>query len=425
MAVTQYVGARYVPIFANPLDWSNTRTYEPLTIVLHNGNSYTSRQSVPTGIDISNEDYWALTGNYNAQIAQMQNQIDEINSKLNDLPAQKRRVILIGDSYLRTYTDNVGWGDLFIQKTGYEEVGRYKAGGAGFVTPGTSDTESGLTFSQMVDKAATDHASEVNSVDAIVVCGLLNDLQTGKEQAVIQSAISSLCANCRNKFPNATVYICTPLCSIEYIDNAVGIAVTYNLANVVNNGMVYATNSPFWFLGQVDSLGRGDDIHPNAAGYERLATFIADFVMGDTNVGNNGSISSAIINSAMQTDFPELLDAININSENLNVVGRVAMFNISYTIKDVTKFNDSVKSVPLPIPTYPVTNLVVAPAYITHGGSYYTSPKAVTIGASTTDAYGNIYMKVNPNFYSETGGKQTYANGDVVDVYFTVLMGVR
>lgn len=66
--VRQYIGARYVPIFADPAEWDNTRTYEPLTIVLHEGNSYTSRQHVPSGIDIGNTEYWALTGNYNAQI---------------------------------------------------------------------------------------------------------------------------------------------------------------------------------------------------------------------------------------------------------------------------------------------------------------------------------------------------------------------
>ena len=42
--VRQYVGARYVPVFANPLEWSDTREYEPLTIVTYQGNSYTSMQ---------------------------------------------------------------------------------------------------------------------------------------------------------------------------------------------------------------------------------------------------------------------------------------------------------------------------------------------------------------------------------------------
>ncbi len=68
MAVTQYIGARYVPIFADPIEWSNTKTYEPLTIVTYQGNSYTSRCYVPKDIDIENEYYWAITGNYNAQV---------------------------------------------------------------------------------------------------------------------------------------------------------------------------------------------------------------------------------------------------------------------------------------------------------------------------------------------------------------------
>lgn len=61
-----YVGMRYVPIFDG--EWDRTKTYEPLVIVSNQGNSYTSRTFVPTGIDITNETYWALTGNYNAQV---------------------------------------------------------------------------------------------------------------------------------------------------------------------------------------------------------------------------------------------------------------------------------------------------------------------------------------------------------------------
>lgn len=81
--VRQYIGARYVPVFANPIVWTNERTYEPLTIVLHAGNSYTSRQYVPTGIDINNTDYWANTGNYNAQIEQYRNESQNALKYLN------------------------------------------------------------------------------------------------------------------------------------------------------------------------------------------------------------------------------------------------------------------------------------------------------------------------------------------------------
>ena len=75
MATTQYIGARYVPLFADPIEWDKTRQYEPLTIVTNNGSSYTSRQFVPTGVEITNETFWALTGNYNAQIEQYRKEV--------------------------------------------------------------------------------------------------------------------------------------------------------------------------------------------------------------------------------------------------------------------------------------------------------------------------------------------------------------
>lgn len=78
----KYVGARYVPLFSTPLEWSNTRTYEPLTIVEHQGNSYTSRQFVPVGIDISNEDYWALSANYNAKVEQYRQEVQAFDGRI-------------------------------------------------------------------------------------------------------------------------------------------------------------------------------------------------------------------------------------------------------------------------------------------------------------------------------------------------------
>ena len=68
----QYIGARYVPLFGrkdeDTIEWDNTAPYEPLTIVLYQGNSYTSRQFVPVGVEITNDEFWAITGNYNAQV---------------------------------------------------------------------------------------------------------------------------------------------------------------------------------------------------------------------------------------------------------------------------------------------------------------------------------------------------------------------
>ena len=83
--VTQYVGARYVPLFAEPLDWDSKREYEPLTIVLYQGASYTSRQYVPVGIEISNANFWAITGNYNAQVEQYRRETKAISEKYDSV----------------------------------------------------------------------------------------------------------------------------------------------------------------------------------------------------------------------------------------------------------------------------------------------------------------------------------------------------
>ena len=82
MSVREYIGARYVPLFADPIDWDSTKTYEPLTIVYNQGNSYTSRQYVPAGIDISNDTYWARTGNYNAQIEQYRSEVATFDGRI-------------------------------------------------------------------------------------------------------------------------------------------------------------------------------------------------------------------------------------------------------------------------------------------------------------------------------------------------------
>lgn len=81
MATTQYIGARYVPLFADPYEWDDTREYEPLTVVYSNGNSYTSKQYVPTGTPLTDENYWAVTGNYNAQVEQYRKEAKAVGDK--------------------------------------------------------------------------------------------------------------------------------------------------------------------------------------------------------------------------------------------------------------------------------------------------------------------------------------------------------
>lgn len=85
-----YVGARYVPKFAEPIDWDTERGYESLTIVTYKGESYTSKCPVPPGIDIKNERYWALTGAYNAQVEEYKNQVKDLSEQVTGFASDNR-----------------------------------------------------------------------------------------------------------------------------------------------------------------------------------------------------------------------------------------------------------------------------------------------------------------------------------------------
>lgn len=56
-----YVGFRYVPLFCGV--WDNSKGYEVLSVVTHNGGGYTSNKPVPAGIEpgTDNGEYWAYT----------------------------------------------------------------------------------------------------------------------------------------------------------------------------------------------------------------------------------------------------------------------------------------------------------------------------------------------------------------------------
>jgi hypothetical protein len=95
-----YIGNRYVPVFADPVEWDNLRIYEPLTIVTYQGTSYTSKKAVPAGIALSNTEYWVATGNYNAQVEQYRQEVaalsDEVDQFEADVNAEMAKYLKLG-----------------------------------------------------------------------------------------------------------------------------------------------------------------------------------------------------------------------------------------------------------------------------------------------------------------------------------------
>lgn len=93
----QYIGARYLPIIVG--DWDITKKYEPLMVVYYNGASYTSKTYIPAGIDISNTTYWALSADYNAQVAAYRAEVLSFKDDIDDFKAMIKEGFVTPEMY--------------------------------------------------------------------------------------------------------------------------------------------------------------------------------------------------------------------------------------------------------------------------------------------------------------------------------------
>ena len=107
---SMYIGARYVPIFADPVEWDNEREYEPLTIVIHNGDCYTSKCYVPKGAQLppypeGQTKYWVKTSDYNGQFADLKKTVLDLSRLVEQFQKDNEH-----------FTDLInGWNEKVIQ----------------------------------------------------------------------------------------------------------------------------------------------------------------------------------------------------------------------------------------------------------------------------------------------------------------------
>lgn len=287
MAVREYVGARYVPLFADPLQWSDTRTYEPLTIVVNQGNSYTSRQFVPTGIDISNEDFWALTGNYNAQVEQYRQEVSKLGGKINantekinanaerinanaqaivnlkgELLSQKH-MVLIGDSYTNPAVplgNTPLWWE-YVCKSLNVVAHNYAKGGAGYQVAGN-------LFSTQVANAVADASYDHKMVEYCVVYGGINDI--GQITAtMVQNVYDAL----QKEFVNAKLVIALNAGQKNQRKHSNNRRTL--VRDMVQSGIdVFSTAGIELFIDTVDST------HPSAQGNKVLGAYMTSKIGG-------------------------------------------------------------------------------------------------------------------------------------------------
>lgn len=364
--VRQYVGARYVPVFADPLEWSDQREYEPLTIVTYQGNSYTSMQSVPVGVDINNTAYWTQTGNYNAQIeayrqevlaydgritananaiaaetqaresgvaeamaniaAETQARINgdnelalRIDSLSKQTPVQNengRNAVFIGDSFMAPTTSYPQKLAYFTAQLMGWTMYNYAYGGSGWV----DEAGAAMNFYHQIQNAAQQITIPVADVDYIVIGGGFNDWNdpTPLTYNQLYSAAIQTIKEARAQFPNAQI-IAIPMMFRNYgVDTHMHDLYSAIVAGIAASGVAVKVikDAYMWQLG----FKNVDGVHPTVDLYKIMAQYVASKVMGGdvrttrlySQTLSGGGISTTlnfIIEGGMVT---ACLDAVNL-----------------------------------------------------------------------------------------------------------------
>ena len=388
--VRQYVGARYVPVFANPLEWSDTREYEPLTIVTHQGNSFTSMQSVPTGISIADTAYWALTGNFNAQVEAYRAEVrafdDRINANASAITANASAItanaaaitantaaitantaaiaqektdrttnvmLAFGDSYgVDTISQGPVWCEITANKLQATELHNYCVGGATF------NTTKEKNFFVQVDKAI----SEIKNPEYVKYVGIVGGTNDGSNS--IADAIVSLVAKINSAFPNAVIGIGLNASKQDILSYG---AKQKRIAALNLNGN-FAT--PVFIDSVVyTQLANGcmmdDNIHPTAKGSNRIGTLMTCVLKGAIGsvVATNEAVNPKIISSNLRTFVPTMI------GRKIQYTGSIDTTSSTSTIVDLTTiYPDTIKG-----STFINDSNITIVGYITTGSSNYPS----------------------------------------------------
>lgn len=231
MAVTQYIGARYVPMFAEPIEWSNTVTYEPLTMVTYQGATYTSRQAVPIGIDISNEQYWVCSGNYNAQVETYRQETQDAIKQL--------------DTAIGTATDAAT-----AAKTSETNAAASATAAATSASHAKTSEGNALVSANASQQAAQNSASaEIKSETAAATA--TEQASAAATSATAAAASATAAAESETKVSNLTNAVCLPLnidTSISNVFPAAGAQGNLDVANVSQPNVAKFTNVDLYYI---------------------------------------------------------------------------------------------------------------------------------------------------------------------------------
>ena len=285
MANNVYIGMRYVPIYMG--SWDSSLSYEALCIVDYGNNTYTSKKPVPAGTLPTDTNYWALTGNYNGAILNLQNRmtaaegditaLDSEVDKLGNLNMLAGHILFIGDSYIKTL--NPSWADhmgAWMGKTLNVDYFISAYSGTGFAA-----FADGKNYTSLVNSAVV---ADDDKITCVIAQGGANDIYTGN-RSQIEANIGLFVEAVRTRFKNASVVIGD---NEGWIDSTYDAFARDELYQHYQQG---ATKNGAYFIGATGtglklypaSALQSDLKHPSAAGMIDIALQSMVAILGGTN----------------------------------------------------------------------------------------------------------------------------------------------
>lgn len=263
--MNKYIGMRYVPLLDG--DWLEGVPYEPLTIVTYQGNSYTSRTFVPAGIPPTNDEYWALTGNYNAQVEAYRKEVEELKEQVANINTKK--YLLIGDEYM------VGVNGSQPPTNSFAKLWKNNGLNCDIVCKkGAGFKGAGVTFYDLISGYTGDRSKITN----ICIFGGVNDLtitenEFGKAANVIRQYVIK-------EFPNAKIYLF--MISINWLstdkEKYLNLMTIYETCGLYDFTYIFNASEALHFKAFLDQTNS----FPNQFGQNSLAKYLYGCLDGGT-----------------------------------------------------------------------------------------------------------------------------------------------
>ena len=263
------LGYYYVPDFRG--EWSARQEYPPMSVVeapsgiggVTAGDSYTALDWVPAGTPLTDERYWAKTGNYNAQIDALQQMVEGYDARIAEAESTADSALEVangkaptshassGATYglatptlnghtklyqtvatqtdgavtpdaVKTYVDEVVAGiepeekppamvvvgDSWSSNTGLWENVAKKLGYTlhNYAVSGTGFIQGSSNFVSQINSAASEHAED--NVVLVCVYGISNDYSNGYDEAsMFETPLSSISAKIASTWPDAASHV--------------------------------------------------------------------------------------------------------------------------------------------------------------------------------------------------------------------------